>query len=74
MTTNQKITVTVKEFAAMTGIGRNRVREMCYIDGFPATRVGNKFLIHLEAANEWLRRRAESKDGIDGSLLRRCGQ
>lgn len=72
MTNKQKITVTVKEFAAMTGIGQNRVREMCYIEDFPATKVGNKFLIHLEAANEWLRRRAEAKDGIDANLLRRC--
>lgn len=28
--TNTKLVVTVKEFAAMTGIGQNRVREFCF--------------------------------------------
>lgn len=72
MTSAKKIMATVKEYSAMTGIGQNTVRKMCYMADFPATKVGNKFLIHIEAANEWLRRRAEAKDGIDANLLRRC--
>ena len=67
----QKIMATVKEFAAMTGIGVNRVREMCYIEGFPATKEGNKFLIHVASASEWLRRRAEEKIGIDTAVLKK---
>lgn len=66
-----KITVTVKEFSAMTGIGQNRVREMCYIPDFPAGKEGNKFLIHLEAASEWLKNRAINKQGIDVAAMRR---
>lgn len=67
----QRITATVKEFAAMTGIGQNRVRELCYTPGFPAIKEGNKFLIHLEAANEWLRKRAEAREGIDTEPVKR---
>lgn len=67
----QKIMASVKEFAAMTGIGVNRVREMCYIEGFPATKEGNKFLIHVESASLWLRRRAEEKTGIETAALKK---
>ena len=45
--TNTKLVVTVKEFAAMTGIGQNRVREFCYLPDFPASKEGNRFLIHV---------------------------
>ena len=63
-----RLTVTIKEFSAMTGIGQNRVRQLCYTVGFPAIKEGNKFLIHLETANEWLRKRAEARDGIAEAL------
>ena len=46
--------VSVKEFATMTGVGQNRVRELCYLS--PASQEGKRFLIHLEAANTWLRK------------------
>lgn len=67
----QKIMATVKEFSAMTGIGQNRVREMCYIPGFPATREGNKFLIHIEEADHWLAERARRQEGIESAALKR---
>lgn len=69
--TNIKLLVTVKEFAAMTGIGLNRVRKLCYLPDFPASKEGNRFLIHVEAANEWLRRRASAKVGVDMAGLKR---
>ena len=68
--TNTKLMVTVKEFAAMTGIGQNRVRELCYLADFPASKEGNRFLIHVEAANEWLRKRASDKVGVDTAGLK----
>ena len=68
--TNAKLIVTVKEFAAMTGIGQNRVREFCYLPDFPASKEGNRFLIHMETANEW-RRRASAKTGVDTANLKR---
>lgn len=69
--TNTKLMVTVKEFAAMTGIGQNRVRELCYLPDFPASKEGNRFLIHVESANEWLRKRASDKVGVDVASLKR---
>ena len=68
---HSKIMVTVKEFAAMTGIGQNRVRELCYLSDFPASKEGNRFLIHVEAANEWLRQRASTKFGVTTASLKR---
>ena len=65
-----KLVVTVKEFAAMTGIGQNRVREFCYLPDFPASKEGNRFIIHVEAANEWLRRRTSAKTGVDTAELK----
>jgi len=66
-----KISVSIREFAAMTGIGINRVREMCYLDGFPAYKVGNRMLIHVGAAGEWLRAKAEAKENVDVAALKR---
>jgi len=65
-----KISVSVREFAAMTGIGINRVRNMCHMEGFPAYKIGNRMLIHVEAASEWLKIKAQSKDNIDIATLR----
>ena len=69
--TKSKMGVTVKEFAAMAGIGQNRVREFCYLPDFPASKEGNRFIIHVEAANEWLRRRTSAKTGVDTAGLKR---
>ena len=68
-----KLVVTVKEFAAMTGIGQNRVREFRYLPDFPASKEGNRFIIHVEAANEWLllRRRTSAKTGVAMAGLKR---
>jgi len=68
---NGKIMVSVKEFATMTGIGQNRVRELCYLSDFPASKEGNRFLIHVESANEWLRKRAVAKVGVETASLKR---
>lgn len=39
--------------------------------GFPASKEGNRFLIHVEAANEWLRKRAIAKVGVETASLKR---
>ena len=67
----RKIMLTVKEFAALSGIGQNRVRGMCRIPGFPATKVGAKILIHAQEGGEWLKQRACNQEGIGGNVLRR---
>lgn len=68
----ERITVTVKEFSNMTGIGQHRVRTLCYTKGFPAIKEVNKFLIHVAAANEWLRKKAERNDNIECNKLDRA--
>ena len=64
-----KITVGVKEFAAMTGIGQNKIRGWCNLPDFPASREGNRYLIHVEQANEWLQNRTRKKTGVYADLL-----
>lgn len=50
----EKIMLTVKEFARVSGIGERKVRELTRIDGFPSMRSGVKIMIHQERAAEWL--------------------
>ena len=66
-----KVTVGVKEFAAMTGIGQNKIRGWCNLPDFPASLEGNRYLIHVSRACEWLEKRTKGKHGIDAHLLRR---
>lgn len=66
-----KITVGVKEFSAMTGIGQNKIRGWCNLPDFPASREGNRYLIHVEAANVWLQNRTRKKTGVDANILSR---
>ncbi len=49
-----KIMLTVKEFAQVSGIGERRVRELARIDGFPSMHSGVKIMIHQQRAAEWL--------------------
>lgn len=50
----QKILVSITEFKELAGIGERRVRQLCRIKGFPVIQVGNKNMIHYEAAKDWL--------------------
>lgn len=47
--------LTVREAAAASHIGINRIRELSRQPGFPALRVGRKILIHEAEFEEWLR-------------------
>ena len=58
----QKILVTVNEFAKISGLGAYTVRTLAQIDGFPALRNGRRILIHRRAADAWLEARALHKD------------
>lgn len=64
-----KITVGVKEFARMTGIGQNKIRGWCNLPDFPASFEGNRYLIHVERAKAWLEKRTQEKTGINAQLL-----
>lgn len=49
-----KIMVTVKEFASLSGLGEFCVRRLANVKGFPALKNGRKIMIHRRAADEWL--------------------
>lgn len=51
---SNKIMVGVKEFSEISGISDRKTRELCRIKGFPVIRVGQKMLIHIAQANDWL--------------------
>ncbi|MBT1278921.1 excisionase [Thermoanaerobacter sp. CM-CNRG TB177] len=60
---NPKLTLTIEEAARYTGIGRDKLLELAHNpeSGFPAFRVGTKFLINRELLKEWLKRVAEER-------------
>ena len=46
--------LTIKEFAALSGIGERRMRMLSRVSGFPAMHIGRKIVIHKKKASEWL--------------------
>ncbi|ERM91531.1 excisionase [Caldanaerobacter subterraneus subsp. yonseiensis KB-1] len=62
-THEHKLTLTVEEAARYTGIGRDKILELAHNpeSGFPAFRVGTKFLINRELLKEWLKKVAEER-------------
>ncbi|HHY79347.1 MAG TPA: excisionase family DNA-binding protein [Thermoanaerobacter sp.] len=60
---NQKLNLTIEEAAKYTGIGRDKLLELAHNpdSGFPAFRVGAKFLINRELLKEWLKKVAEER-------------
>lgn len=46
-----KIMVTVKEFASLSGLGEFCVRRLANVKGFPALKNGRKIMIHRRAAD-----------------------
>ncbi|SDF03877.1 DNA binding domain-containing protein, excisionase family [Thermoanaerobacter thermohydrosulfuricus] len=58
-----KLTLTIEEAAKYSGIGRDKLLELAHNpdSGFPAFRVGTKFLISRELLKEWLKKVAEER-------------
>lgn len=56
---DEKILLTIKEFAALSGLGVNCVRSLVHVDGFPALKNGRKYMIHRRAVSEWLEKQAK---------------
>lgn len=56
---DEKILLTIKEFAALSGLGVNCVRGLVHVEGFPALKNGRKYMIHRRAASEWLEKQAK---------------
>ena len=50
-----KMFVSVKEFSNLTGIKEHSVRVLLKIEGFPAMKIGVKYMVLVEEAMQWLR-------------------
>lgn len=51
--------VTIKEFSKITGIKEHGLRELVRINGFPALKIGVKYMILVDEAMAWLRLNAK---------------
>lgn len=49
-----KMTLTVKEMAAMLNVSMPTAYELVHQDGFPTIRIGRKILINAEMLQNWL--------------------
>jgi len=59
MEEKQKVMVTVKEFAELSGISVKHVRTLTRIDTFPCLKMnGWRLMIHREQAEKWLQEHA----------------
>jgi excisionase family DNA binding protein len=59
-----KLTLTIAEAASISGIGREKITELTYKNGFPCFKVGSKTLINREKFIEWLNKISEEKSVI----------
>ena len=61
MEKTEKIALNVKEAAALLGISRPTMYQLCRRDDFPALRVGNRTLISRAGLERWVEQQAEVK-------------
>lgn len=52
MLADEKILLTVKEFARVSGLGETCARNLVQTEGFPVLRNGRKYMIHRRAADK----------------------
>lgn len=55
-----KLVFNVGELAEVLGIGLPAARNMIHIEGFPALKVGGRYLIPKQALQRWLDNRANN--------------
>lgn len=58
----ERLTYTVEETAAVLGLGICNVYNLCHSRGFPAVRVGGRWIIPRNKLDEWLDKQAEGGD------------
>ncbi|MDQ1003938.1 putative DNA-binding transcriptional regulator AlpA [Neobacillus niacini] len=51
----QKVMLDVKDIMELTGIGRNNAYELMKSGEFQVKKIGNKYLVHEEVFQNWLR-------------------
>ena len=57
---SEKLVYNVEELAEVLGIGLPAARNMIHIEGFPALKVGGRYLIPKQALQRWLDNRANN--------------
>ena len=57
---SEKLVYNIGELAEVLGIGLPAARNMIHIEGFPALKVGGRYLIPKQALQRWLDNRAGS--------------
>jgi len=57
---SEKLVYNIGELAEVLGIGLPAARNMIHIQGFPALKVGGRYLIPKQALQRWLDNRAGS--------------
>ena len=57
---SEKLVYNIGELAQVLGVGLPAARNMIHIQGFPALKVGGRYLIPKQALQRWLDNRAGS--------------
>ena len=57
---SEKLVYNIGELAEVLGIGLPAARNMVHVQGFPALKVGGRYLIPKQALQRWLDNRAGS--------------
>lgn len=58
MSSLEKLTYSVKEAAAVVGIGYIGMYDLCHRDDFPAIRIGKRIVIPKDGLQRWLVRQS----------------
>lgn len=51
---SEKLAYNVGELGTVLGIGYPAANNLCHIQGFPALKVGNRYIIPKESLEKWL--------------------
>jgi len=57
-----KLVYNIGELAEVLGVGLPAARNMIHIQGFPALKVGGRYLIPKQALQRWLDNQANNRD------------
>ncbi|TWE06373.1 barrier to autointegration factor [Neobacillus bataviensis] len=59
--TNKKVMLDVKDIMEIAGVGRTIAYQLMKSGQFHVKKVGNKFLVHEEVFQDWLKGKQKSK-------------
>lgn len=59
--TNEKVMLDVKDVMAIAGIGRNNAYGLMKSGQFKVRKIGNKYLVHKDVFENWLKGEAKPK-------------